>query len=88
MSEYHRWRENVVYAHAKLSTIMHLLYELNDQLRPAISVMRCSGVHLDTEKSECISSAACTVRDLRWHLDKMLDEAEQKHEQRRQGGKR
>lgn len=84
MSEYNRWRENVVYAHAKLSTIMYLLYELNDQLRPTISVMSCSGVHLDTEESECISNAACGIRDLRWHLDKMLDEAERKHESRKQ----
>lgn len=82
MSEYHRWRENVVYAHAKLSTIMYLLYELNEQLNTTIGVMSISGVHLDKEKSKCILNAACGIRDLRLHLDNMLDEAERKNEQR------
>lgn len=88
MSEYYRWRENIVYAHANLSTIMYLLYELNDRLRPTFGIVSSSGVHLDTEEWECILNAACGIRDLRLHLDKMLDKAELKHEQRRQGTKR
>lgn len=87
MSGYYQWRENVVYAHTKLSTIMRLLYELDDQFRPAIGVMGCSGVHPDIEEIECIQNAARYIRDLRLRLDKMLDEAERKHEQRRQGAK-
>ena len=87
MTEYHEWRENVVYAHTKLSTIMCLLYELDDQFRPAIGVMGCSGVHPDIKKIECIQNAARYIRDLRMHLDMMLDKAERKHEQRRQGAK-
>ena len=83
MSGYHSWRENVVWTHAKLSIIMYLLYELNDQLRPAPGIMGCSGFSLDAERFECISNAARDIRDLRWHLDKMLDEAERKHENRK-----
>ena len=83
MSEYHSWRENVVWAHAKLSIIMHLLYELDDQLRQALGIMGYSVFSLDAERFECISNAARDIRDLRLHLDKMLDEAERKHEQRR-----
>ena len=87
MSKYHSWRENVVWAHAKLSIIMYLLYELDDQLRPVLGIMGYSVFSLDAERFECISNAARYIRDLRLRLDKMLDEAERKHEQRRQGAK-
>ena len=87
MSEYHEWRENVVYAHAKLSTIMRLLYELSDQFLPITGVMSCSGVHPNIEELECIANAARYTRDLKLRLDNMLDEAERNHKQRRQGAK-